>query len=114
MTVLPFPDHTRRSALLPTPAAPLDDGPALTETVNLTTGSIRASGHLTSQGADLLSGTADSLRGSGHTRVVLDLAGVRAVDDAGLDILRELRRSFEDSGGELLIRHAPSGTGDDG
>ena len=85
-----------------------DSSRSLTETVNLTTGSIHASGHLTRLGADLLSGTADSLRGSGHTRVVLDLRDVRDADDAGLDLLRELRTAFADAGDELLIRHSPA------
>ena len=79
----------------------------LSETVDLRRGHIRARGHLTVQGADLLRGTADSLRDQGHARVVLDLTGVRAADDAGLDVLRSLRRSFTDAGGELLIRRAP-------
>jgi anti-anti-sigma regulatory factor len=82
-------------------------GTLLTETVDLRTGHIRARGHLTSLGADLLSGTADSLRGSGHSRVVLDLRGVLDADDAGLDILCALRRTFTEAGGQLLIRHAP-------
>ena len=82
--------------------------PSLTETVDLRTGHIRASGHLTRQGADLLSGTADSLRGSGHSRVVLDLRGLRGADAAGLDLLRRLRTDFAATGAELLIRHAPT------
>jgi hypothetical protein len=86
---------------------PVPRDAALTETVNARTGLIRASGHLTSQGADLLSGTADHLRGNGHTRVILDLRDVRAVDEVGLDILRELRLTFEAAGGRLLIRFAP-------
>jgi anti-anti-sigma regulatory factor len=80
----------------------------LTETVDPRTGHIRARGHLTAQAADLLRGTADSLRGRGHARVVLDLRGVRDADDAGLAILRSLRRAFAAAGGELLIRHAPA------
>ena len=88
-------------------SAPTLRGRALTETVNVRTGHIRASGHLTSQGADLLSGTADHLRDNGHSRVVLDLRDVRAVDDAGLDILRDLRSTFEAAGDKLLIRYAP-------
>jgi anti-anti-sigma regulatory factor len=90
-------------------ASPAGEGTALSETVNLRRGLIRASGHLTRQGADLLSGTADSLRVHGHSRVVLDLQGVRDADDAGLDILRSLRRSFAATGDSLLIRHAPGG-----
>jgi anti-anti-sigma regulatory factor len=81
--------------------------PELTETVNVRTGLIRARGHLTLQGADLLSGTADSLRGNGHRRVTLDLTEVRDADDDGLDLLRDLGRSFADAGGELVVRHAP-------
>jgi anti-anti-sigma regulatory factor len=77
---------------------------ALTEVVDRSAGLIRASGHLTSLGADLLRGTADGLRGSGHARVVLDLRGVLAADADGLDILRELRREFAADGGELVVR----------
>ena len=80
---------------------------SLSELVDRDRGRIRAIGHLTPQGADLLSGTADSLRGSGHTRVVLDLTDVRSADDAGLDILIGLRTRFAASGGELLIEHLP-------
>ena len=87
--------------------APVSGGRALTERVDRSSGRIRASGHLTPQGADLLSGTADSLRGSGHTRVVIDLRDVRSADDAGLDILRTLRMRFAATGGELLIEHVP-------
>jgi anti-anti-sigma regulatory factor len=89
--------------------SPAIDGTGLSETVDVRTGLIRASGHLTRQGADLLSGTADSLRHSGHSHVVLDLHDVRDADDAGLDILRNLRRSFAASGDSLLIRHGPRG-----
>jgi anti-anti-sigma regulatory factor len=76
----------------------------LSEVVDRDAGLIRASGHLTSLGADLLRGTADGLRGSGHVRVVLDLRGVRAADADGLDILREMRREFAADGGELVVR----------
>ena len=79
----------------------------LTETVDPRTGRITASGHLTRQGADLLRGTADTLRDSGHSAVVLDLHDVRAADEAGLDILRGLSRSFAASGDRLLIESPP-------
>ncbi len=78
--------------------------PSLTEVVDRSAGLIRARGTLTSLGADLLRGTVDGLRGSGHVRVVLDLRDVRAADAEGLDILRELRRDFAADGGQLLIR----------
>lgn len=80
---------------------------SLSERVDRAAGRIRASGHLTSQGADLLSGTADSLRGSGHTRVVIDLRDVRSADDDGLDILRGLPPRFAADGAELLFEHFP-------
>jgi anti-anti-sigma regulatory factor len=86
-------------------------GTLLTETVNVRTGHIRARGHLTSLGADLLRGTADSLRGIGHSRVVLDLQGVLDADDAGLDILSTLRETFTEGGDQLLIRHSPERAG---
>ena len=87
--------------------APTTGDRSLSERVDRSAGRILASGHLTPQGADLLSGTADSLRGSGHTRVVIDLQDVRSADDAGLDILHSLRTRFAASGGELLIEHLP-------
>jgi anti-anti-sigma regulatory factor len=79
----------------------------LTEIVDARAGLIRARGRLTAQGADLISGTADSLRGSGHSRVVLDLREVRTADDAGLDILDHLRLRFRDAGGQLIVTDLP-------
>ena len=77
--------------------------PDLSEVVDVRTGLIRARGRLTEQGADLLRGTADSLRGTGHTRVVLDLRDVREADTAGLAILDRLEASFRADGDLLLI-----------
>lgn len=77
----------------------------LSETVDLRIGVIRASGHLTLQGADLLRGTADSLREGGHRRVVVDLGGVLGADDGGLDVLRSLRARYAEDGGELVLQH---------
>ncbi|SFF49984.1 STAS domain-containing protein [Blastococcus tunisiensis] len=79
----------------------------LRETVDRRNGSIRASGRLTLAGADLLRGTAESLHGNGHVRVVLDLRDVRVADDAGLEVLRGLGQEFAARGGELVVRHAP-------
>jgi anti-anti-sigma regulatory factor len=81
----------------------------LTETVDARLGSVRASGHLTSQGADLLRGTVEQLHRRGHARVVVDLRDVSAADDAGLVVLGELRRSLAADGGELLVRTGPGG-----
>jgi anti-anti-sigma regulatory factor len=80
----------------------------LSETVDRSVGLIRASGHLTRLGADLLSATADSLFGTGHQRVTLDLSELRAADDAGMEVLRELRRRVAGDGGELVLRHIPA------
>lgn len=79
----------------------------LSETVDRRIGVIRASGHLTRLGADLLSATADSLFVTGHRRVTLDLRDLRAADDAGLEVLADLRRRVAGSGGELVLQHAP-------
>ncbi|SFL89462.1 hypothetical protein [Geodermatophilus ruber] len=87
------------TAVTPPPA-----GTARTEVVVGDAGLICARGHLTSLGADLVRGTADRLRDSGHRRVVLDLRGVRGADDDALRILRELHSEFALAGGELLIR----------
>ena len=86
-------------------AAPLH--PDLSEVVDVRTGLIRARGRLTEQGADLLRGTADSLRGTGHRRVVLDLRDVGEADTAGLVILDRLEASFRADGDLLLITHLP-------
>ena len=77
----------------------------LSETVDRRVGVIRASGHLSAQGADLLRGTARALREGGHRRVVVDLAGVQAADDDGLAVLHRLRTRFAEDGGELVLRH---------
>jgi anti-anti-sigma regulatory factor len=79
----------------------------LTEIVDARLGAVRASGHLTAQGADLLRGTVEQLHRSGHARVLVDLQGVQAVDAAGLHVLRMLRRSLAADGGELLVRTTP-------
>jgi anti-anti-sigma regulatory factor len=79
----------------------------LSETVDRAQGLIRARGHLTALGADLLSGTADSLFGIGHTRVTLDLRELCATDQAGLAVLDDLRSRVAVVGGELVLRHRP-------
>lgn len=81
----------------------------LSETVDRRTGSIRARGRLTVLGADLLRGTAESLHGNGHVRVVLDLREVQDADEAGLEVLRGLGEDLAARGGELVVRHAPEG-----
>ena len=79
----------------------------LSEIVDRRAGLIRARGHLTHLGADLLRGTAAGLLGTGHARVVLDLRDLDGADDDALDILGELRTSFAAAGGELVVRTRP-------
>ena len=86
-----------------TARAHCEDGrPAMSEVVDARKGSVRVSGHLTVLGADLLRGTVERLRRR-HARVVLDLEEVRAVDFAGLHVLRDLERTVASGGGELLL-----------
>jgi anti-anti-sigma regulatory factor len=94
----------------PHPAAPVPAphrGAQLSEVVDGRTGQVRASGHLTSQGADLLRGTVEGLLRLGHSTVVLDLTGVQAADDVGLHVLSTLRTSMAAAGDRLLVRNAP-------
>ncbi|MGY1634161.1 STAS domain-containing protein [Geodermatophilus sp. SYSU D01186] len=78
-------------------------GTAMTEIVDWHGGSVRVSGDLTAQGADLVRGTVECLRRSGHSVVILDLGDVHAADAAGLDDLRALQRAVAADGGELLL-----------
>lgn len=91
-----------------TAGVPRDDGrSAMSEVVDSGRGSVRVSGHLTVQGADLLRGTVESLRRGGHARVLLDLEDVRAVDFAGLHVLQDLERTVAADGGELQLLGPP-------
>jgi hypothetical protein len=63
---------------------------------------VRASGVLTSSGADLLCGTVESLSRLGHRRITLDLSDIRDVHDAGLARIEELRAG---SSVGLVVRH---------
>jgi len=78
-------------------------GPVLTEVVDGRAGRVRAGGHLTPQGADLLRGTVEGLLRQGHSTVVLDLADVQAADDVGLHVLSTLRSTMAAEGDLLLV-----------
>ncbi|MGY1602316.1 STAS domain-containing protein [Geodermatophilus sp. SYSU D00815] len=86
----------------PRPTSPAES-PSMTEVVDPRRGSVRVSGHLTVQGADLVRGTVESLRRSGHARVLVDLQDVQAVDAAGLHVLRDVARSLAEGGGVLVL-----------
>ncbi len=83
-------------------------GTAMTEVVDPRRGSVRASGDLTPQGVDLLRGTVECLRRSGHSVVLLDLGDVHTADAAAMDDLRALARAVAADGGELLLLSPPA------
>jgi anti-anti-sigma regulatory factor len=90
-------------------AAPHHAGrPAMTEVIDSRRGSVRVSGDLTAQGADLLRGTVECLRRGGHAVVRLDLGDVRTTDSAGLQGLHALEYSVAADGGELLLLSPPA------
>lgn len=93
------------------PPQPRTTSSFLTEVVDARRGAVRASGHLTVQGADLLRGTVEHLHRRGHSTVVLDLKAVAAADRAGLSMLDDLAASLADAGGELLVLDAPAASG---
>jgi anti-anti-sigma regulatory factor len=99
--------HEPEDDVTATPFLRPDGATAMTEVVNPSTGSVRVSGHLTVQGADLLRGTVECLHRSGHDCVILDLQDVQTADEAGLYLLRTLRQELAADGGELLMRHLP-------
>ncbi|SFN82617.1 STAS domain-containing protein [Geodermatophilus obscurus] len=93
-----------------TAGSPSRDAAPRTEVVVPRVGPIRVSGHLTRQGADLVRGTVETARRTGSPVVVVDLAGVRAADDAGLDALHTLRDTLSGRGTRLLLRNEPGVT----
>lgn len=78
------------------------------EVVDSRRGSIRANGHLTVQGADLLSGAVRALHQRGHRQVHLDLQGLQGADDAALSVLQHLQVAVAAEGGILVVLHAPA------
>lgn len=84
-----------------------DRSSTLTEWVNARTGTVRASGLLTAQGADLLRGTLENLARQGHRTVLLDLADVRVADGIGPPVMRDLQVRVAACGGRLRLLRAP-------
>jgi anti-anti-sigma regulatory factor len=78
-----------------------------TELVDPRRGSVRASGHLTAQAADLLRGTVLALHGDGHLHVVVDLGDVDGADEAALATLEAVRTTVSEDGGRLLVLNGP-------
>jgi anti-anti-sigma regulatory factor len=65
-------------------------GPPFSEVVDCARAVIRARGCLTVQSADLLRGTVEVLRRSGHTRITVDLTGLTVAGQDALDLLSDL------------------------
>jgi anti-anti-sigma regulatory factor len=80
----------------------------MTEVVDSRRGSVRVSGDLTAQGADLLRGTVECLRRGGHAVVQLDLGDVQTADSAGLQDLRALEHAVAAEGGKLMLLSVPA------
>ena len=80
---------------------------AFTERIDGRLGAIHAQGHLTVQAADMVRGTVEALRRSGHDAVVVDLRQVSAADEDGLHALHSLEDSVRDDGGRLTLVDAP-------
>jgi anti-anti-sigma regulatory factor len=78
-------------------------GSHFVEAVDQYSATIRARGHLTEQGADLIRGAVEVLHRSGHHRITVDLHDVRAVDDEALVELRSLAVRLRAHHGELVV-----------
>lgn len=87
---------------------PAPGGASFTETVDGRRGAISARGHLTTRAADMVRGTVEVLRRSGHVSVVVDLTGVRRVDDDGLRALHALADGIREGGGRLTLVQPPA------
>ncbi|RZU31932.1 STAS domain-containing protein [Blastococcus saxobsidens] len=83
------------------------DRDSFTETIDGRLGAISAQGHLTTRAADMVRGTVEVLRRSGHDRVVVDLQGVERADDDGLRALHALADGIRADGGRLMLLHPP-------
>lgn len=77
------------------------------EAIDRRTGSIRARGRLDGRAADMLGGTVEALYRGGCRRIVLDLGGVLAADDAGLDAIHSLERRIAADGGHVALLNEP-------
>ena len=84
-------------------ACRLTRGCRFAEAVDWSSGTIRAEGRLTVQGADLICGVAEQLHRSGHARVTVDLHDIRAVDDAAIALLRTLAAGLRAHATELVV-----------
>ena len=95
----------------PADAGLLDDDQTFTARIDSRSGAIRAQGHLTARAADMVGGTVEVLRRSGHGTVVVDLREVSALDDDGLRALESLERGLREDGGRLTLLRAGRSAG---
>lgn len=101
----------RHSEPAPCGLWPVDDQAAFTERIDGRLGAIHAQGHLDVRAADMVRGTVEALRRSGHDAVVVDLRGLSAADADGLHALHSLQDSIRDDGGRLTLVNAPQWPG---
>jgi hypothetical protein len=90
----------------PVSAPPADRGvraPRFTEFVDWANGRVRASGPLTPVAADLLTGTAEQLRRSGHARVVVDVQAGHPPDEEELSALAAVADDLRVHRCELIV-----------
>jgi anti-anti-sigma factor len=96
----------------PDRSSPTADHQSFTEAIDRRTGCIRASGRLDTRAADMVSGTVEALHERGWDRVVVDLGGVRAADDAGLRAIHSLERRIAADGGHVALLNCPQARSD--
>ncbi|MCW2903378.1 MAG: anti-sigma factor antagonist [Streptosporangiaceae bacterium] len=79
------------------------------EAIDWPTATIRARGRLTEPAVDLLRGSAEALRRSGHATVTLDLRAVRSADGRARDALGAFVTGVRAQHRELVVLFGPSG-----
>jgi hypothetical protein len=82
---------------------------AITEVVDMQSGSVRVCGHLTVQGAERPHGIVETMRRGVHTTVLLDLQRLQAADDVDLQLLPNVRESVTADGGKPFVLPSPTG-----
>jgi len=79
------------------------DDRSFAEVVDCLRASVTFQGNLTDQGADLITGTVEALRRSGHTRITVDLRGVRYFERDALESLQTLCAELESQHIRLIL-----------
>lgn len=67
---------------------------------------VHVGGELDLAGAEVVAGGLARVMDGGSLRVVVDLAGLRFIDAAGIGCLLEQRERYRSAGGDLTVRNA--------